>query len=430
MPTFNERWLNVVRSCNLDLTKPINFVSTADITKYGGMETRKMVSIETEKKNPEIFRQHGVFATPVSIKMVAIVQGKGFETLKEFDSPPQVHKTDFSFPEYLRKWKSHSEAPFLTYAFNCGLVSKFTGRPALRSDFSGKARVYFKFRVDGHEPLNVEGAQIEVDSSFSDEERFYLCESKFEASPSFNIRQLYYPYRHFADKVKPKQVGNLFFSYESKAEEYHFWEYTFTDPDDYEKIDLIGSARYKVEFTKDPQPLKKYVVAPVQQEAIQANNVYFLMDVPFLVADGIDDTAKIAQHFGVDRRQGQYYGKGITTLGLVERRGNKFTLTNEGERYIGLPPDERTRFFISRLVENPPVSEALHRIIAGETLGLSELMQITQRNDPKISGATIKRRALCLRSYFKLIADVMGYLVVSKGAVSLHNPRETLNGYK
>ena len=63
-------------------------------------------------------------------------------------------------------------------------------------------------------------------------------------------------------------------------------------------------------------------------------------------------------------------------------------------------------------------------------MGLSELMQITQRNDPKISGATIKRRALCLRSYFKLIADVMGYLVVSKGAVSLHNPRETLNGYK
>ena len=97
---------------------------------------------------------------------------------------------------------------------------------------------------------------------------------------------------------------------------------------------------------------------------------------------------------------------------------------------IGLPPDERTRFFISRLVENPPVSEALHRIIAGETLGLPELMQITAKNDPNIHKSTVKRRAQCLRSYFKLIADVMGYLVVSEGSVSLHNPRGTLDGYK
>ena len=419
-----------MKGCGLDLTKPINFVSTADITKFGGWETRKMVSIGTEAKNPDIFKRHGVFATPVSIRQVAIVKGKGFETLKEFKSPPQVHKTDFSFPEYLTKWKSKSEAPFLTYAFNCGLVSKFTGRPALRTDFSGKARVFFTFRVDGLDPLKVEGAQIEVDSSFSDDEKFYLCESKYEASPSFNIRQLYYPYRHFSDKVKPRKVGNLFFSYEPKTEEYQFWEYTFKDPDDYEQIELVRSGRYRIEFTKDPLPLRKYVVLPVQQEAIQANNVYFLMDVPFLVADGIDDTAKIATHFGVDRRQGQYYGRGTTTLGFVERRGDKFALTNEGERYITLSPDERTRGFISRLVENPPVSEALHRIIAGETLGLPELMQITAKHDPNIHKSTVKRRAQCLRSYFKLIADVMGYLMISEGSVSLHNPKETLNGYK
>lgn len=427
MLTFNERWLNVVKKCKLDLTKPINLVSTANITRFGGWETRKMVSIGTEKKNPEVFRKHGVFATPLSRRIVAIVKGKGFEQIKEFEFPPHVHETDFSFPDFLRK--SHSEAPFLTYAFNCGLVSKFTGRPSLRSDFSGKARVRFTFRVDGLGPLRVEGAQIEVDSSFRDEGRFYLCESKYTTPDSFNIRQLYYPYRHFKDEAKQREVRNLFFAYEPESEEYRFWEYTFRDPEDYEQIQLIHSDRYKVQFTKDPLPLKKYAVQPVQQKAIQANNIYFLMDVPFLVIDGIDDPQRLAQHWGIDRRQGQYYREGMETLGFIDRRGYKSVLTSVGEEYITLSPDERVRFFVRRLVENPPVSEALHRILSGESLNLQDLKEITAKHDPKISGSTVGRRAECLRSYFKFIADVMGYVIVSEGKVSLHNVKETLNGY-
>ena len=79
------------------------------------------------------------------------------------------------------------------------------------------------------------------------------------------------------------------------------------------------------------------------------------------------------------------------------------------------------------MVENPPVNEALHRIMAGEALGLPELKQVVSKHN--VHGETVKRRAECLRSYFKLIADVMGYLVVSEGIVSLHRPKETLDGY-
>lgn len=429
MPTFNERWANVVKGCGLDLTKPINFVSTACITKFGEMETRKMVSIGTANKNPEIFRRHGVFATPVSIKTVAIVRGKGFEKVENIDSPLQIHKTDFAFSEYLRK--SRGEAGYLTYAFNCGLVSKFTGRPALRTDFSGKARVRFTFRVDGLEPLTVDGAQVEVDSSFKDDEQFYLCESKFTTPDSFNIRQLYYPFRHFLTEVSPREVRNLFFAYEPEGDEYRFWEYTFRDPQDYEQIQLVHSGRYKVQFTKEPEPLRKYAVQPTQMKALQANNIFFLMDVPYLVLDGIDDTAKIAQHFGVDPRQGQYNASAMKILGFIkDRGGHKLGLTSEGEEYIKLQPEERTKFFIGRLMENPLVSEALRRILSGETLTLRELKEITKKKDPRIGGDTINRRAECLFAYFKFIAEVMGYLKVQHGVISLLSAKETLNGYR
>ena len=431
MPSFNERWVNVVNGCRLDLTKPINFVSTADITKFGGMETRKMVSIGTESRNPEIFRRFGVFATPVSIRMVAIVRGKGFERIAESTSPVEVHKTDFEFSQYLKK--SKGEAGYLTYAFNCGLVSRFTGRPSLRSDFSGKARVRFTFRVDGLDPLKVEGAQVEVDSSFRDAQRFYLCESKYKTPDSFNIRQLYYPFRHFLEEAKPREVKNLFFAYEPEADEYRFWEYRFKNPQDYEQIELVKSTRYKVEFSKNPTPLNQYAVQSPdsQMKALQANNVFFLMDVPFLVSDGIDDTKGIANHFGIHHRQGEYNASGMKILGFIEERGRyKFKLTNLGEEYISLEPEARTKFFIKRLMENPLVREALNRILAGETLTLPELKEITERNDPRIKKSTIKRRAECLFAYFKFIAEVMGYCKVENGVISRLSAKETLNGYR
>lgn len=429
MPTFSERWLSVVQGVGLDLSKPINIVSTEDIAKFGGRETRMMVSIDTESKQPDIFKKHGVFATPLSRTKVAIVRGKGFERIGEFGKPATIHKTDFAFPEYLKK--SHGEANFLKYAYNCGLLSHFTKRPTLRPEYSAKARAYFTFRVDGHKPLNVEGAQYELDESYGDESLLYLVESKFTTPKSFNIRQLYYPFRVFAPEVKPREVKNLLFTYEPEEGEYRFWEYTFTDPDDYESISLVRNERFSVEFSKSPIPLRRYEVQPVKMEAIQANNVFFLLDVPFAVADGIDDTHKLANHLGVVNRQGIYYRDAMEILGFLTRHGHHSRLTSVGEEYLNTPVEERTRFFIKRLAEYPPVAEIIKRILSGEKIDSVKRTEIIERiylNE--VSKSTIPRRADCLRKFFEFIADVMGYCKVENGVISLANARETLNGYR
>ena len=168
----------MVRGCGLDLTKPINFVSMQDIGKYSGWDPRLMISITSEKGQPEIFREHGVFAISLSRTKVAIVRGKGFEQIDETKfKAVQVHKTDFAFPEYLKT--SKGEANFLRYAFNSGLLTRFTTRRGLRAEYAAKARTSFTFRVDGLEPLNAEGVQYELDESYGDDEVFYLVESKY-----------------------------------------------------------------------------------------------------------------------------------------------------------------------------------------------------------------------------------------------------------
>lgn len=428
MPSKDERWRNVIEACKIDLSLPVNFVSMDDITKYGGMETRKMVSMDTASKNVPLFRDRGLFVLPVSIRKVAIVRGKGYENLNPIESPVLPHRTSLGFPEYLRT--VHGEAPFINYAYSCGLFDTFTGKKGLHLGFQGKKRTSFTFRVDGHPPLKVEGAQIEVDNSYTDDENFYLCEGKYTAPHSFNIRQLYYPFRAFVPLVKPKPVKNLFFAYEPEGSVFNFWEFRFTDSDDYETVQLVRSAKYSVQFSKEPDPARILHVQATQMEALQANNVFFLMDIPFFVADGLDDTGKISDMLAIDRRQGQYYGSALVILGLLERKGTKFRLSNEGEQYIGLEPEPRTKYFVRRLMENPAVNEALNRVIRGETLNLKDLMKITESHDVRIGGSTIERRARCLMSYFKFISEVMGYFIVSEGSISLHSKRETLDRYR
>jgi Domain of unknown function (DUF6997) len=428
LPTKDERWRNVIEACKIDLTRPVNFVSMDDITKYGGMETRKMVSMDTEAKNVKVFRDRGLFVLPVSIRKVAIVRGKGYESLDPIQTPLQVHRTNHGFPEYLKT--VNGEAPFINYAYACGLFGAFTGRRGLHLGFQGKKRTSFTFRVDGHAPLSVEGAQIEVDNSYSDDENFYLCEGKYTPPQSFNIRQLYYPFRTFVPLVKPKPVKNLFFAYEPEGSEFHFWEYKFADPEDYETVQLVRSAKYRVEFSKEPDPLRMLEVQATQMEALQANNVFFLMDIPHFVADGVDDSKKISEMLAIDVRQGQYYGSALVILGLLEKKGTKYRLTREGERYINLQGEARTDFFVKRLMENPAVNEALNRVIRGNTLTLQELMTITKNHDARIGGSTVERRARCLLSYFKFISDVMGYCKVENGVISLLGKKSTLDAYR
>jgi hypothetical protein len=429
LPTRNERWLNVVRNLGLDLTKPVNIINTSDIAKYGGIETRRMVSIDEEKENPEIFRRHDVFLAPLSRTKVAIIRGKGFERLEEIRASVRVHRTDYGFPDFLRK--SRGESNFLQYAFNSGLLSEFTGRPKLRAMYSAKGRAHFAFNVDGHGPFLVEGAQYELDQSYGDEDSFFVVEAKYGIPESFNIRQLYYPYRVFLPEVKPRDVRSLFFAYEPGLSEYRFWEYTFSDPGDYEKIELVRSERYRVEVKQDPKGLEKLEVKPIKMEAIQANNVFFLMDIPSMVFDGIDDTQKIADQLGIVEREGRYYRDAMIILGFIVKRGQRSVLTSLGEEYLSTPVSERTRFFLDRVIEYPPVAEIIKRILEGERIDSVKRREIIERMyGSRISGDTVKRRADCLRKFFEFIAEVRGYCKVENGIISMIKVGETLNGFR
>ena len=70
-----------------------------------------------------------------------------------------------------------------------------------------------------------------------------LVEAKNTKVKDTIIRQLYYPYRKWA-KETGKRVIPMFF--EKNGDEYMFWMYEFTDPENYNSIRLIRSRRMRV----------------------------------------------------------------------------------------------------------------------------------------------------------------------------------------
>jgi hypothetical protein len=426
--TPSESWANIVKNASLDLTRPINYLDMGLIRKYGGKDVRLLTSIPSEEASPTIFRLNGVFVLPLSRRRVVLVKGKGFHHLEELSGSPETFRTEFSFPSSVLH--SRGESRYIDYAYSCGLLGKFTERSNLHLGFRGRRLTSFSFMVDGHGPFQVEKAQIEVDSSFEDEQKLILVEGKSRLPSSFNIRQLYYPFRTFYHELLEKEVQCVFFVYDPENKEYCFWRYRFRDPNDYEQIELVRGKSFRIEPIRPEEPLKGYEVEPVKMGAIQANDIFKLMELPFLIADGIDDARKVAVHFRFDRRQSSYYRQGMERLGFVKEKGTKYVLTETGERYVKMPPEQRTKFFLKKLFEYPVVNEVVKMLLVGESVSNSQLNDIVAKHDPEIAKSTVPRRASTIRRWFKWIEDNTGYCRVDEDAIRPFTSKDTLNGYR
>ena len=85
--------------------------------------------------------------------------------------------------------------------------------------------------------------QTEVDAGYEGEKQVVLIEVKNSKADNVIIRQLYYPFRQWKNYTD-KKVITLFF--ERIEDEYHIWQFEFTDINDYNSITFVRSARYVI----------------------------------------------------------------------------------------------------------------------------------------------------------------------------------------
>lgn len=205
-------------------------------------EVRILCKQDSRESRPQVFQEQGLFILPVKNKHFAIVKGEGYVDIPPIQSSLLEYRSEFPF-ELETSQMGDSEMQHLDRAYALSLVRHFVGDDSLVLTIRGRkytpafSFVADKFRID------TESVETKVDGGYEGEKQVVLVEAKSGNASNTIIRQLYYPFRQWQQHTK-KPVSTLFF--QRINDEYHLWHFGFDDPNDYNSIRLLNSARYRI----------------------------------------------------------------------------------------------------------------------------------------------------------------------------------------
>ncbi len=218
--------------------------STFGITNNSLTEPRILCKQDRRDDRPEVFQSKGLFILPTKNGYYAILKGDGYVDIPPITSDPIDYESKLSFTLETSN-VGNSEMQYLDKAYASSLIRTFMNDPSLVLTIRGrKYTPPFRFKV-GNQDLSAESVQTEVDAGYEGENEVVLIEAKNTNTDNTIIRQLYYPFLQWQQPTN-KPVKTLFFEHGQNSDLYNFWEFEFTDPNDYLSIRLKRSARYRL----------------------------------------------------------------------------------------------------------------------------------------------------------------------------------------
>lgn len=136
----------------------------------------------------------------------------------------------------------------------------------------------------------------------------------------------------------------------------------------------------------------------------QADDLDKIIELPFLIARGIDTDYKMSTHFQFSKRQSSYYRKAAETLGLVGTDRSRYYLTDKGKKYIQLPIKMRKKYFIKLLLEFPVIHQIFFNLSAdpNKPITKNNTIEILKENS-SLTGTTLNRRTQTIFAWLKWI---------------------------
>ncbi|HEU4443645.1 MAG TPA: hypothetical protein VFR94_03110 [Nitrososphaeraceae archaeon] len=396
---------------NLDLRQPVNYVSAEQIKQISHEEPRLMAKMDRYEQLPKIFKDNDVVLFPISRRGYAIVKGKGYHELEEISERPVIHVTEYPMPQSIADFES--EQVFLNRAYSTGLVERFAKLSGLSAPLQIRIDTpHFDFRLD-KSTISVDRAQIEIDAVTENPETLITIEAKIGVPPTFNIRQIYYPFRTFFQKKK--EVRNLLFCFEPIKSLYMFWEYEFSPYNKLDDIRLIQYKKYHIKVSKSLSAKQFQNVSPVKEKIKipQADKIEKIIQFPLRIAEGYDTSEKMVGVFGFTIRQSSYYRHAAEILGLVINDRYKYRLTDNGEEYLKLPAEKKSSFICKLILEFPIINSIFLEVSSDpkKIITKHDIVQLLKRRSD-ITGDTLIRRTRTITSWFKWIRNNLGLVEV------------------
>jgi hypothetical protein len=234
------------------------FTLTADTIKECGktwtgaksqFEPRLLCYQTSNHSRPEIFKSKGIYIFPIKNGTYILTKNNIYIPLTYSEDAPltllardtssvmlSIGDSETSLIDNLR-YSGVFERPEI-------LGEKITHGPLL----NGRHRISLEMKLSSvSPPISISGVQYETDSCFESAGKILLIEGKSSAKPidSFNIRQLYFPYREALRLSASKKEIICLFIHELPNGIIRIWKYTFADPSTLDSIRLTGSYRYR-----------------------------------------------------------------------------------------------------------------------------------------------------------------------------------------
>lgn len=388
------------------------YIGARELEQLSGRQPRLMAKHDFSTSRPWIFQRLRLGIVPVSRSEYLVGR---FNLYERFPETQRGEVRTLELPaglDTLSLEAVSSEAVALNGASASGMLEDFLGCVPLQATVAGRMSTHgLKVRLpDLGVDVAVDRAQMEIDGGFESLEHLVLVEAKNHLSEDFNIRQLYFPYRRFQQRLA-KDVVPVYLVYSNGI--FHLYRYEFRDPADFRSISLVDSARYALSSSHlDAQAALDIVraVAPEPEPAVpfpQANSFERVVNLLELIALQPLSKAEITQRYDFDPRQADYYANAARYLGLAEPVEDTWEPTERGRRVIEQPQrDARNAALIRALAARRVFREVLELSLArGAVASTAEIC--AAMDGLGLSLATSRRRASTVARWTQWVLDTV-----------------------
>ena len=226
-----------------EISKAGLFRITADQIK-AEREPRLMTKFDHRVNLPSIFRDNNLAILPVTRGDYVISRFSAYHDFERCALECQRVNLPLGIQSLLPQYIV-SEAIALNCANACGILEDFLEDENLVPTVSGRmSSGEFRFNISAggkQQAVDVRNSQIEIDAAFEGRSCLALFEAKRDISNDFLVRQLYYPYRAWCDRVT-KKIKPVFLVFSNGV--FYLYEYEFTDPQNYNSLSLVKQKNY------------------------------------------------------------------------------------------------------------------------------------------------------------------------------------------
>ncbi len=421
MNTLNDdAWKHYLHVKNIKFDEPTYYVDAAELKQLTNREPRLLAKFDTPDQLPKPLKEAGYTLLPIKNGKYQLVHGTLFVSLPPCRLSYNNFEPRISFP-LTTEGRGQGESQYIDQAFNSGLLHEFFSISEMYQTIRGREytkRFYFQWDA---QLIEVESVQIEVDAGYESLDEIVLVEAKIGVPSHFNLRQLYYPYRHFLTLAPQKRIRTVFLAYDLPTTSYHLFEYKFDKLDNPLSgfIERCGVYRVSSTVRQSIHALIDVRFQSASKIVPQADDLNKVYEILLLVEADIDNAENVADYFGFDERQSSYYREAAEYLGLLEG----YKLTEMGIALLSISVSEQS-LFLAKGVVNSWIFCALIAVAVKHGSFTRKDIENTITSAKKADGSqysasTVKRRSSTIVSWLNWLAQEFDCFTIEKNVYRL-----------